>query len=257
MLNVCFSTNTVPAAWKTICIVPVPKRPVILSLDDLCHVALTAAVMKVCVRVVLCKLDSLVKNYSDPLQFANRRNRSTVDAVLYVLENINLHLEKNREFCMTDVLPVPVPLIQSHSHVQKLSDMKLPSSVISWIFDYPTKRLQYVWLSGALSSVICTNTGAPLGTVLAPFLFSLYKADCRSTDELWSVGKFADDTELVAKISNDEDALYHKQIENLWIGVIKITCIWMFLKLKRCVLTLGRIKDVLSQSTLKEMHWRG
>ena len=26
--------------------------------------------------------------------------------------------------------------------------------------------------------------------------------------------KFADDTELVGKISNDEDALYHKQIEN-------------------------------------------
>ena len=26
--------------------------------------------------------------------------------------------------------------------------------------------------------------------------------------------KFADDTELVGKISNDEDALYHKQMEN-------------------------------------------
>ena len=26
--------------------------------------------------------------------------------------------------------------------------------------------------------------------------------------------KFADDTELVGKISNDEDALYHKQSEN-------------------------------------------
>ena len=26
--------------------------------------------------------------------------------------------------------------------------------------------------------------------------------------------KFADDTELVGKISNDEDAIYHKQIEN-------------------------------------------
>ena len=29
------------------------------------------------------------------------------------------------------------------------------------------------------------------------------------------VVKFADDTELVGKISNDEDAIYHKQIENL------------------------------------------
>ena len=42
----------------------------------------------------------------------------------------------------------------------------------------------------------------------------LYTADCRSTDESCPPVKFADDTELVGKISNDEDAIYHKQIEN-------------------------------------------
>ena len=40
---------------------PVPKRPVISSLNGLRPVAHTSAVMKVCERVVLCKLDSLVK----------------------------------------------------------------------------------------------------------------------------------------------------------------------------------------------------
>ena len=73
--------------------------------------------------------------------------------------------------------------IQPHLLVQKLLNMKLPSSVISWIFDYLTNRLQYLELNGVLSSVIYTDTGAPQGTVLAPFLFSLYTADCRSTDE--------------------------------------------------------------------------
>ena len=53
-----------------------------------------------------------------------------------------------------------------------------------------------------------------LKAVFAPFLFSLYTADCRSTDELCPLVKFVDDTELVGKISNDEDARYHKQIEN-------------------------------------------
>ena len=105
IFNECFSTNTVPAAWKTACIVPVPKRPVISSLDDfLCPVALTSAVMKVCERVVLCKLDRLVKDYIDTLQFAYRRNGSTDDAVLYVLENIYSHLEKAGSFCTTEVL---------------------------------------------------------------------------------------------------------------------------------------------------------
>ena len=76
-----------------------------------------------------------------------------------------------------------------------------------------------------MSSVICTNTGAPQGTVLAPFLFSLYTADGRSTDVSRPLVKFADDTELVGKISNNEDALYYKQIKNFRIGVIKMTSI--------------------------------
>ena len=103
---------------------------------------------------------------------------------------------------------------QPHLLVLKLLNMKLPSSVISWIFDYLTNKLQYVRLNGVLSSAICTNTGAPHGTVLSPFLFSLYTADCRSTDELCPLVKFVDDTELVGKISNDEDTLYYRQIEN-------------------------------------------
>ena len=57
--------------------------------------------------------------------------------------------------------------------------------------------LQYLRLSGLLSSAINTNTGAPQGTVLAPYLFALYTADCRSNDESCPPVKFADDTELV------------------------------------------------------------
>ena len=66
-------------------------------MNDLHPVALTYAVMKVCERVVLCKLEKLVKDYLDPLQFAYRKNRSTDDAVLYSLENIYSHLESKKE----------------------------------------------------------------------------------------------------------------------------------------------------------------
>ena len=96
----------------------------------------------------------------------------------------------------------------------KAFNMKLPSSVISWILDYLTNRLRYVWLDGVLSSAIRTNIGVPQGTLLAPFLFSLYTADCRSTDESCPIVNFGNDTELVGKICNQENALYHKQTKN-------------------------------------------
>ena len=93
--------NTFPAAWKSACIAPVPKRPVILSMNDLRPVAVSSAVIKVYEQVVLCKLDISVKDYIDPLQFSYlscRRNRSINDAVLIcVLENIYSHFRKKRQ----------------------------------------------------------------------------------------------------------------------------------------------------------------
>ena len=38
-----------------------------------------------------------MKDYIDPLQFAYGRNRSTDDAVVYVLENIYSHVEKKKK----------------------------------------------------------------------------------------------------------------------------------------------------------------
>ena len=99
--------------------------------------------------------------------------------------------------------------IQPHLRVQNLLKMKSSSSVTLGIDE--CKR---TWLNGALSPVICTNTGAPQGTDLKPFLFSLCTSDCRSISDSCPLMKCADDTELVAKINNDEDALHCKQIEN-------------------------------------------
>ena len=175
IFNACFSTNTVPTTWKTACTVPIPKRPVISSMNDLRPVALTSAVMKVCERAVLC-MKKLVKDYIDPLQFAYRKNRSTNDAILYSLEDIYSHLEKtgNTVRLIFFDFSRAFNTIQPDLLVKKLLNMKLPSSVISWIFDYLTSRLQYVRLNGLLLSAISTNTGAPQGTVLGPFLFALY-----------------------------------------------------------------------------------
>ena len=66
--------------------------------------------------------------------------------------------------------------------VQKLPKTNLSSYFIQWVFNYLTNRTQLVPLNGTRSAVVWTNTGAPQGAVLAPFLFAVYTADCRQTD---------------------------------------------------------------------------
>jgi len=45
-----------------------------------------------------------VNDYTDPLQFACRRNGSTDAAVLYISEKCILTFRENRKFCKADVL---------------------------------------------------------------------------------------------------------------------------------------------------------
>ena len=84
----------------------------------------------------------------------------------------------------------------------------------------------------------------------------LYTADCSCIDESCPLVKFADDTELVGKISNDEDALYHKQTESfvnwcnknyLYLNVSKMKemCI-DFRKNQRCP-KLAYIKEAVER----------
>ena len=93
--------------------------------------------MKVCERVVLCKLEKLIKDYIDPLQFACRKNGSTDDAVLYSLENIYSHLEnKNKNGSTVRLMffdfSSALKTIQPHLLVQKL---KNETTVIRYFMD--------------------------------------------------------------------------------------------------------------------------
>ena len=68
--------------------------------------------------------------------------------------------------------------------------------------------------SSVLSDFIVSNTGAPQGTVLAPFLFVLYTSDVRSNDPLCPLIKFADDTALVGLIERDDCSNYINHLHN-------------------------------------------
>jgi len=78
-----------------------------------------------------------------------------------------------------------------------------------------------------LSLTRCMNTGAPQGTVLSLFLFSLNIADCRSQSENTPIVQFADDTGLTGLLTMTTSSHYWQQIRDFvdWCELPPVTCV--------------------------------
>ena len=193
-----------------------PKKPNAKGLNDLRPIALTSQLMKCFERVILCHFSKQVAAYQDPLQFAYRESVGVDDALLYLLHRVYSHLEtagKSVRIMFFDFSSA-FNTIQPHILAKKLIDFNMNNSMVAWVMDYLTSRPQYVRLGGGISKTVITNTGAPQGTVLSPFLFSLYTSDCRiSPASGCHLQKFSDDSALVGYITEDSHRAYQQEVD--------------------------------------------
>jgi hypothetical protein len=73
--------------------------------------------------------------------------------------------------------------------------------------NYLSGRFQRVTVHGATSTTLSITSGVPQGSLLGPFLFSVYINDLPSyVSSSTGVGLFADDTKLYRCIKNPSDA---------------------------------------------------
>jgi len=79
---------------------------------------------------------------------------------------------------------------------------------VAWITNYLTGQPQYVRPQSNMSDTIVSNTGAPQGTVLFPFLFTLYNSDFRYCSQSCHLQKFSDDSAIVGCISKGQESEY-------------------------------------------------
>ena len=217
IFNFSLSCRSVPSLWKKSSIIPVPKKSPISCMNDLRPVALTPVPMKMLEKFFLSNFKRIIKPFLDPLQFAYQAGRSCEDAILYILEKLYSHLERTKLGHSVRLLffdfSSAFNTIQPHLLIKKFIDLNIPSNYCLWIMDYLTGRSQYVRLDkNVTSGTIMSNTGTPQGTVLAPFLFTVYTADCRSLVEECPLIKFADDTVMAGLIDKDDDSAFRSQL---------------------------------------------
>uniref|UniRef100_A0A3B3C219 Reverse transcriptase domain-containing protein n=1 Tax=Oryzias melastigma TaxID=30732 RepID=A0A3B3C219_ORYME len=217
IFNLSLQQSRVPTCLKTATIIPVPKTATASSLNDYRPVALTPIVMKCFEKLIMPHIKDFIDISLDPYQFAYRENRSTEDAVSFVVHRSLSHLESRDSYVrllfvdFTSAFNTIIP----QTLVQKLSSLGLTATLCNWILDFLTNRPQSVRIHGVSSSSITLSTGSPQGCVLSPLLFTLLTHDCAARHPSCLIVKFADDTAVVGCINNNDESSYRQEVEHL------------------------------------------
>ncbi|KAI3352545.1 hypothetical protein L3Q82_005489 [Scortum barcoo] len=110
----------------------------------------------------------------------------------------------------------PPPVLSTRIHPSllrvKLERAGASDQLAAWVTNYLTDRPQFVRLQDCVSDVVVCSTGAPQGTVLSPFLFTLYTSDFTYSTDSCHLQKFSDDTAIVGCVSEGNDCEYRKVI---------------------------------------------
>ena len=239
-----YRTATVPTLWKTSTIIPVPKKPRPSEPNHYRPVALTSIMMKLLERLILNIMLPAVRSQLDPYQFAYRAKRGTEDAVACLLHPLLQHLDLSPDNFAT-ILFVDFSsafnTIQRHHMIKKLHLLNIPTLLIHWVHNFLSNRPQSVKVGSSFSSTVITNTGAPQGCVLSPFLYTLYTNDCISPSPTnITYFKYSDDTAILALLhDNNSITDYQNTISHFtqW-------CTANFLELN-----VAKTKELVFQST--------
>ncbi len=138
--------------------------------------ALTSVPAKCLERLIIKHIKEARPSTLDPYQFAYRENRSTEDAIAFVLHTLLEHLElKNTYVRMLFVdYSSAFNTIRPYKLRSKLHNLVLNTTLCNWMVDFLTNRTQYVRIGGHTSSTLFINMGAPKDACLAhcftPFL---------------------------------------------------------------------------------------
>ena len=205
--NLSLEKGIVPSEWKEANITPLFKKGSRNKPENYRSVSLTSVVGKLLETLIRDHMvEFLVKHkLINTSQHGFLKARSCLTNLLCFLEEITKWVD--------DGSPVDVVYLDFQKAFDKVPHQRLllklkahgiVNDVINWIEKWLTHRRQRVIVDGEISNWKSVLSGVPQGSVLGPILFLIYINDLE--DDISSkVPKFADDTKVFRKVTNDTD----------------------------------------------------
>ena len=201
--------SQVPAEWKLANIIPIHKKGNKDHIENYRPISLLSIVSKTLERCVLNHISHHIQSNIHSAQFGFVSGRSCATQLLFILNTIGKNLDKGLQ---TDVVFMDIAkafdTVDHSNLLRKLREFGFSGSVLLWFQNYLSGRFQWVTVHVATSQSLPITSGIPQGSLLSPFLFSIYINDLPNhLSSSSGVGLFADDTKLYKAMQNPSDGL--------------------------------------------------
>ena len=195
IFNTIIKYSDFPKNWKRAKIIPIPKNQ-----NEYRPIALLPFVSKVFEMLIFRQLERHFQRNKllTERQSGYRQNRSTITALIDITEYLREATDKgNISFLTLLDHSKAFDSVDHHILCEKLYRWyNISESATSLIYSYLSNRYQAVYLNNTCSSFLPVSKGVPQGSVLGPFLFSVYVNDLPNVLKFCRVQMYADDVQL-------------------------------------------------------------
>ena len=199
-INCCLRQGIFPDNAKIASVVPVDKgKPDKYDVLNYRPVSILNTYSKIYEKVIKNQLVSYFDKYLSPFISAYRKNYSTQQVLIRLLEEWREKFDEN--FIVGAVLldlSKAFDCIPHDSIIAKLAAYRIETETLRLIYSYLKSRKQCVKINNTYSDYNEIISGVPQGSILGPILFNLSINDLFFFIEVASMHNFADDNTLSA-----------------------------------------------------------
>ena len=227
VLKKCLLQGYFPEEMKIAKVIPIHKNGNKTSPSNYRPISILPSLSKVFERVIFTRLRDYVEKFSilSKTQFGFRSKRSTVDAILDMVERIRDERDHGGVACSLFIdLQKAFDTVDHKFLLKKLDLYGIRGFIHDLLRSYLFNRKQFVLVNSIRSSIKQVNAGVPQGSILGPLLFILYINDINNACTYTNISVFADDTSLTAIAQNASQNLQN-DLNNVhdWLNMNKLS----------------------------------
>ena len=213
LANLSFTEGRFPDRFKTAQVTPLIKKDGLDANDPANYrpISNLNTISKIIERLCLARLTPHIAatGQFNPMQSAYRKHHSTETALLKILDDLYRIIDDKRSAVLVGLdLSAAFDTIEHDILIERLRTVfGVTGSALTWVETYLRDREQYVMAGGDRSASTRCEYGVPQGSVLGPFLFSVYVSPIANVITSYGVQfhQYADDTQLYIAAKSQSD----------------------------------------------------